>query len=189
LSSPLSQEELERRALELRWVLSDVDGVLTDGRLYYGKSGEDLKVFDVKDGLAVAMARRVGLQVGILTARRSAALEQRARELGLEEVITGRRDKGAAFDELLARRDVEARQVAYLGDDLTDLPVLERAGLSLAPADAAAEVRQRVHVTLATAGGRGALRETMETLLRARGQWQEVVASFSAGEGVPRTAP
>lgn len=163
-------------------MLSDVDGVLTDGRLHYGDGGETIKVFDVKDGLAVALARRAGLEIGLLTARTSAALERRAHELGLEEVMTGRRDKASAFDEMLARRGVEAAQVGYIGDDLTDLPVLVRAGLSFAPADAAREVRHAVDHRLVSGGGRGALREAVELLLRARGQWTEIVASFGGPE-------
>lgn len=187
--TPLPEEELAQRARELRWVLSDVDGVLTDGRLYYGSGGEELKAFDVKDGLAVAMARRAGLRLGILSARRSSALEQRARELGLEEVITGRSDKRAAFDELLERQRIDARQIAYLGDDLTDLVVLRRAGLSFAPADAAPEVRREVDYPLVAAGGRGALREAVEVLIRARGQWQTVLGSFEEGGGREYGAP
>ena len=121
--------------LRLRFLLVDVDGVLTDGRLFY--VGDEVAVaFDVKDGLAVRRAREAGLGVGLLSARDSAAVARRAADLGFDEVLLGCRDKAAAFADLLERRGLDASEVAYVGDDLVDLPVLRRAGLSVAPADA-----------------------------------------------------
>ena len=158
------------RARALRWLLLDVDGVLTDGRLYYG-AGEPLVAFDIKDGWALKAARRAGLQVGILTGRNTPAVAARAADLALDAVILGREDKGAAFDEFLARVAAEAGQVAYVGDDILDLPVLERAGLALCPADAAPEVRAAVDRVLSRGGGRGAAREAVELILGARGAW------------------
>jgi 3-deoxy-D-manno-octulosonate 8-phosphate phosphatase (KDO 8-P phosphatase) len=165
----LEDGELARRARALTWLLLDVDGVLTDGRLYYTASGEEMKAFHVRDGLGIARARRAGLRVGILSGRRSAALARRADDLALDAVIQGRDDKGPAFEEFLAAHDTAAGRVAYVGDDLQDLPVLERCGLAFAPADAADEVRRRVHRVLAASGGGGAVREVVELLLAARG--------------------
>ena len=177
-SSVLSQEDLARRAAALEWVLLDVDGVLTDGRLVYGPEGEGLKVFHVRDGLGLKLLRQAGLKVGILSGRRGAPLAVRAAELELDTLISERADKGAAFDEFLAVHGTAAERVAYVGDDLLDLPVLTRCGLSLAPADAVAEVRERVHCVLAAPGGTGAAREAAELILRARGDWQRLVAGL-----------
>jgi 3-deoxy-D-manno-octulosonate 8-phosphate phosphatase (KDO 8-P phosphatase) len=164
-------EEADRfaaRARALEWLLLDVDGVMTDGRLHYTGEGETIKVFHVRDGLGVGMARRAGLRVGILSGRASPALARRARDLRIDALIQGRDDKGPAFDELLAEHGTSAERVAYVGDDLQDLPVIERVGLSFAPADAVEAVRRRVDRVLAAAGGAGAVREVVELLLAAR---------------------
>jgi 3-deoxy-D-manno-octulosonate 8-phosphate phosphatase (KDO 8-P phosphatase) len=166
------------RARRLRLLLFDVDGVLTDGRLYYGTSGEEIQAFDVKDGLGFKLAHQAGLETGLLSSRGSAATERRARELGIDRVMLRRGDKAAAFTELLAAAGLDASQVAYTGDDLPDLPVLLRVGLSFAPADAAAAVRSRVAVVLTATGGHGAGREVVERVLAARGEWDPLLAQF-----------
>lgn len=182
---PLSDPELAQRAERLEWLLLDVDGVFTDGRLYYGGDGEVLKVFHVRDGLAVRMARRGGLKVGVLSGRASRGLSRRLAELGLDAVITGRSDKGRAFAEFLARHDADPARVAYAGDDLLDLPVLGRVGLAFAPADAVAEVRAAAHRVLDAPGGGGAVRELVELLLTARGSWAGLVDQLAEGVGEP----
>ncbi len=169
----------ERRAARIEWILLDVDGVLTDGRIYMDGKGESLKTFHVKDGLGIKMARSAGLKVGLLSARSSAALERRAVQLGIDLLMDGREDKGQAFDSFLAEHELSASRVAYIGDDLNDIVVLARCGLSFAPADAAPEVHDVARVSLATNGGRGAVREMIESLLRARGDWQRVLSAFS----------
>ncbi len=174
----LKAGELRLRAAALEWVVSDVDGVLTDGRLYYGPDGEAWKTFHVHDGLAFKLAQRAGLKVGVISARGGPALERRTEELGFDAVITRRQDKGTAFQELLAANGIRAEHVAYVGDDLVDLPVLLRCGLSFAPADAAPEVRDRVDHTLRRRGGQGAVREMIEWILRARGDWDDVVDAY-----------
>lgn len=155
--------------LRLRFLLFDVDGVLTDGRLYY--VGDEVAVaFDTRDGLAVQRAREAGLGIGLLSARRdSPAVERRAADLGFDEVLLGCRDKAAAFADLLGRRGLEASEVAYVGDDLVDLPVLRAAGLSAAPADAVQEVRDNVDLVLDAPGGRGAARELVDRIIDALG--------------------
>jgi 3-deoxy-D-manno-octulosonate 8-phosphate phosphatase (KDO 8-P phosphatase) len=177
----LDDAELARRAAAVSWLLLDVDGVFTDGHLLYSQRGEELKSFHVRDGLAVRLAQRAGLKVGVLSGRASGALERRARELDFDAVILGRSEKGPAFDRFLAEHGVTADAVAYAGDDLLDLPVLTRAGLAFAPADAVPEVRRRVHRVLAAGGGAGAVRELVETLLTARGDWSRVIAPWLAG--------
>jgi 3-deoxy-D-manno-octulosonate 8-phosphate phosphatase (KDO 8-P phosphatase) len=174
-SSALDEATFARRARDLAWVVCDVDGVLTDGRLYYGASGEELKTFHIRDGLALKLARDGGLKVGLLSARRSEALTARARDLGLDRIVMGRQDKSLAFDEFLASESIRQEEVAYIGDDLQDLPVLRRCGLAFAPADAAVEVRQEVHRVLVANGGEGAVREMVELLLKGRGDWDRLV--------------
>lgn len=168
-----------RRALDLEWLLTDVDGVLTDGRLFYGPRGENLKAFNVRDGLGLKLAQRAGLKVGVLSARSSSALNRRSSELGLDAVMAGSEDKGSAFERFLSRRTTSARRVAYIGDDLPDLAILGRVGLAFCPADAAPEVRAVAHVVLTCSGGKGAVREVVERLLEARGQWKEMTSSFT----------
>ncbi len=172
------QDNLRQRAQRLKWILLDVDGVLTQGTLVYSPEGEMTKHFHVRDGLALKLAQRCGLRVGLLSGRESPALSKRASELKLDEVMVGRDNKDLTFTTFLSTHHLTDRQVAYIGDDLPDLPVLLRVGLSFAPADAAREVRERVHHVLETPGGHGAAREMIELLLRARGEWDDLIDSF-----------
>jgi 3-deoxy-D-manno-octulosonate 8-phosphate phosphatase (KDO 8-P phosphatase) len=173
-------KELTERARGLTWLLFDVDGVFTDGRLVYGPEGEQWKMFDVRDGLGLKLAQKSGLKVGILSGRISEALRYRAGELGLDALIMDRSDKKPAFEEFIASKKITPDRVAYVGDDLLDLPVLLRCGLSFAPADAVAEVRERVHKVLLRSGGHGAVREMCEFVLKARGEWDHLIAPFLA---------
>lgn len=168
--------ELQARAAGVKLVVFDVDGVLTDGGLWYGPEGEAFKRFDVKDGQAMVLARLVGLPVALLTARVSTLVERRAAELKLAKVYQGRRDKGPAFDELCGELAVAPREVAYMGDDVNDLAALEKAGLAACPADAVEEVRSVAHLVCARPGGHGAARELLELVLRASGRWGAALA-------------
>ena len=176
----IDDAELARRARRVEWLLLDVDGVFTDGRLYYSAAGEELKAFHVRDGLGVELARRAGLKVGLLSGRSSRALERRARDLSLDAVILGHSEKAAAFERFVAERGTAPARVAFAGDDLLDLPVMLRCGLAFAPADACDEVRRHAHRVLAAPGGGGAVREIVETVLRARGEWERLVAGYTA---------
>ena len=146
-ASPAIDAEAARR---IRLVCFDVDGVLTDGGLWYGPDGEVMKRFDVKDGHALVLARLTGLKVALLTARTSRIVETRGKELQLTRVLQGKKYKGPAFDALCAELEVDPDCAAYMGDDVNDLPALERAGLAACPADAAPEVRAACHLTGAT---------------------------------------
>ncbi|WP_193347417.1 KdsC family phosphatase [Corallococcus soli] len=169
------REELTSRASRVRLLVFDVDGVLTDGGLYYGDGGEVMKRFNVKDGHALVMARLVGLPAAILTARTSRIVEARGRELGLAAVFQGRKEKGPALEELLAQLQVPPEACAYMGDDLNDLDPMSLAGLSACPADAVPEVRQEAHFVTQNVGGHGAARELVELCLRASGLWDDAV--------------
>lgn len=162
---------LRERAARVRLLVLDVDGVLTDGGLAYAKDGEETKRFHVRDGFAMVAARRVGLEVAVISGRASDAVTRRMAELGLTEVHQGVGDKAAALGDLLARLGLGAREVAVMGDDLPDLPMMRMGGLALAPADAAPEVRRGADWRARCRGGAGAVREAIEWLLRARKAW------------------
>ena len=159
------------RAARVRLLVLDVDGVLTDGGLWYSAAGEELKRFDVRDGLGLVVAQRAGLGLAVISGRKSAAAARRLAELGVAEVHLGVEDKGAALAALLDRLGLPAGAAAAMGDDLNDLPLFARVGLALAPRDAAAEVRRKAHWVARRRGGQGAVREAVEWLLRARGAW------------------
>lgn len=175
----LADSDFSRRAAELEWILCDADGVLTDGGLYYDRRGHDQVRFDVRDGLGLKLAQLAGLKIGILSGRESAALERRANELKLESLGMGIDDKRAGLETFLKRHNTVARRIAYIGDDLPDLVVLGQCGLAFAPADAAQEVRDVVHRVLTSPGGHGAVREMVELLLRARGDWDQLFSRFT----------
>ena len=175
----LDGDAFARRAAALEWLLFDVDGVLTNGLLLYTRRGEQVKLFNVRDGLGFLLAQRAGLKLGLLSGRRSRPLERRATELDFDAVILGSSDKRETFEEFLHDHETTPERVAYVGDDLPDLPVVGRCALSFAPADAAPEVRAAAHVVLTARGGEGAAREMIERILKARGDWEQVVAHFS----------
>lgn len=159
----------EQRAARVRIVVLDVDGVLTDGRLYYGPQGESMKVFDVRDGHGVKMLMARGIDVAILSARSSLIVERRAHELGISRVVQGRGDKAAGFSELLTAAGLSAAEAAFIGDDLPDLPVLRRAGFAVTVEDARDEVKAAAHWVVPRAGGNAAVRAAAEFILRAQG--------------------
>lgn len=169
------------RASRIRLLLFDVDGVLTDGTVIVHPDGTDSKGFHIRDGAAIVWAQRAGIPVGIISARASAATTQRAAQLAIRIVAQGVHSKVAALDQILKDHNVDAAAVAYMGDDLLDLPVMARVGFAGAPADAAPEVRAAAHWVASAAGGRGAVREFIEVILRARDLWTGVLAEFQAG--------
>ena len=170
-----SHAEWVKKASAIRVVVFDVDGVLTDGSMVYGPSGEALKRFDVKDGHGIVLARLTGLKVAILTARTSDIVAVRAQELGISPVLQGQRDKRAGMQSLLSQLQVEPQHVAYMGDDLNDLAPLSMVGLPACPADAVSEVRQAALFVSRKPGGHGAARELLEEILKATGRWEEVL--------------
>jgi 3-deoxy-D-manno-octulosonate 8-phosphate phosphatase (KDO 8-P phosphatase) len=174
-------EAVLERARRIGLVLLDVDGVLTDGRFLLLADGNDARAFHTRDGHGIRMGQRAGLEFGILSGRRSRAVDLRAQELGLAEVLQGVGDKGVAYRELLARRGLDDARVCYVGDDVVDLPVLRRAGLAIAPADAAPEARAAAHWVTRLPGGHGAVRETVELLLRAQGLWEREMDRYLRG--------
>ena len=178
-----SKQEIGDKTKRIRLLLVDVDGVLTDGRITYGSGGLEVLSFHVRDGLALKVAQASGITVGLLSGRKSEALLRRAEELCLGEVYTGVEDKVGVYRQLLKRYRLEDAEVAYMGDDLPDLPLLRQVGLAIVVADAPAEVRSAAHVVTSLPGGRGAVREAVEWLLKSRGVWDRVCADFEGNRG------
>ncbi|HNQ81360.1 MAG: HAD hydrolase family protein [Acidobacteriota bacterium] len=166
------------RARRVRMILADVDGTLTDGSLTPYPDGEEIKSFNTKDGLGVLISRLAGLKVGFITGKNSKALEGRAARLRIDELRQGAIDKEPVFREILAKHGLRPEEIAYIGDDLNDLAVLEAAGFSAAPADAVAAVRKRVDFVCRRRGGEGAFRELVDYILGAQRKWSLVKDRF-----------
>ncbi len=172
------QAEIQARAKKIRMIIFDVDGVLTDGGIYMGETGELFKPFHARDGLGITLAQKAGLQTGIITGRDSAMLAKRAAELKITAVWQGKRDKRAAYCELKQKFHLQDEEIAYVGDDLIDLPVMVQVGFPAAVGDAVLEVRNMAAFVASQHGGQGAVREILEFILKAQGKWEAIVAAF-----------
>jgi 3-deoxy-D-manno-octulosonate 8-phosphate phosphatase (KDO 8-P phosphatase) len=175
MSPPL---DLAARCGPVELLLVDVDGVLTDGVIAVDDHGVETKHFHVRDGSAFDLWRKAGKRAAILSGRWAPAVNRRAAELGIAPVIQGASQKGAPFRQLITELGLDAAQVCYVGDDLADLPVLRAVGLAACPADAAPEVRQAAHLVAQANGGRGAIREVVEVILKHQGVWDGLVARY-----------
>ena len=171
----MSLNDLCRR-VEL--ILSDVDGVLTDGAIWYDNQGVELKAFHIRDGLGIKLWQRAGFRFGVLTARTSHIVKLRAGELGIDLVRQGFEDKLPAAQEMIRDCGLTPEKVCYIGDDLTDLPVIRHVGLGAAVNDAAAEVRTAAAYVTQLPGGSGAVRELVETILKAKGRWEDAIQRY-----------
>lgn len=171
--------EVQKRAARIKLLLMDCDGVLTDGRVWLFENGEEQKGFHTRDGLGIELLHRAGLRSGIISGRTSTAVQKRAEGLGMSFVIQGCEDKRKSFAETLDHAGVENLEVAYIGDDLNDIPLMLQSGLGVAVADAALETREHAHYVTSAAGGFGAVREVIELILRAQGRWDELLARYT----------
>ena len=165
---------VEERAARINLLLMDCDGVLTDGRIWLFENGEEQKGFHTRDGLGIELWHRAGMKSGIISGRKSSAVERRAQGLGMSFVVQGVKEKVQAFDETVAKAGVINEAVAFIGDDLNDIPLMLRSGLGVAVADAALEARERAHYVTKLAGGHGAVREVIELILKAQGRWDQL---------------
>ena len=176
-----SPDALER-ARRIKFILMDVDGVMTDGRIHLIPDGSggcrEMKVFDVTDGAAVAYAQRVGLRCGILTGRTSDSVTWRAKELGIAIVEQGSSNKGESYTKLTRQHKLSDATLCYMGDDWQDLPNMRRAALAIAPANACDELKQSAHIVTGKSGGYGAVREAIEFILKAQDKWNEAVKRY-----------
>ncbi len=175
--------DLAAKAAKIRLLLLDVDGVLTDGMVEIFGDGSETKRFFIRDGIGLVWAQRAGITVGILSARQSPTTAQRAAQLGITLIHQGVASKAEAYDQIVGDLVLEDDQVAYMGDDIVDLAVLRRVGLSAAPADAVEEVRARVDFVSARPGGSGAVRELVELVLRAQKRWDALVSAYEHEAG------
>ena len=165
---------------KVKVLILDVDGVLTDGRTVISDDGQETKCFNVRDGHGLKMIRRAGVEVMFLTGRKSRVVEHRARELGVERLYQGALDKLAVLQEILNSTGLSPGQVAYMGDDIVDLPVLRRAGFSVTVSDAHEDVLKAVDLVTKNPGGRGAVREVCEIILKVQGKWEGLMERYRA---------
>jgi 3-deoxy-D-manno-octulosonate 8-phosphate phosphatase (KDO 8-P phosphatase) len=179
--------EIRHRLAPVRLLVLDVDGVLTDGSLSYSAEGEHLKTFSVRDGLGIRLLLEAGVQVAVISGRASGAGQARCADLGIrsELIVLGSKDKAADLERIQGLLDLVDLEVAAMGDDLPDLPLLERAVFSACPADAAPEVMAVCDLVCGAAGGRGAVREFAELILKVQGKWMDVAGGW-VGQGTPR---
>jgi len=173
-------QDILDKAKQIKLVIFDVDGVLTDGSLFIGDGGEEYKAFNSRDGHGMKMLQSTGVEIGIITGRSSNVVEHRMGSLGVKYVYQGRLDKLPAFEDLCRRADVSPEQVAYVGDDVVDLPVLVRAGLAIAVGDAHELVKEHSHWHTPSNGGRGAARDVCELILRAQGHLDDMLRAYLA---------
>jgi len=179
-------EEARRRAARIKLVLFDVDGVLTDGRLILGDDGQEYKAFHSQDGHGMKMLQRSGVATGIITGRTSRVVEHRVKNLNVAHVFQGVEDKLPVYDRLLRQLDLYPEESAFVGDDIVDLPIMLKAGLAIAPANAHALVKQHAHWVTPSGGGQGAAREVCELILFAQGNYDRAMLPYletSAGRG------
>ena len=169
---------MRERLEKIRLLLLDVDGVMTDGRIIYDDRGHETKAFDVKDGHGLKLLQRGGIRVGIITGRQSPVVDRRAAELGITLVYQGAKDKRVPFREILQKTGLAAEQVAYAGDDLPDRPVMRQVGFAATVPDAVDEIKAHAHYVTRLPGGRGAVREICDLLLKESGRWAQVTASY-----------
>ncbi|MDI9244932.1 HAD hydrolase family protein [Marinobacter sp. CHS3-4] len=175
---PTWPEAVIEKAATIRLLALDVDGIMTDGKLYFTASGDEMKGFNILDGLGMKQAMAAGIQVAVITGRRSPLTEKRMSDLGIDNLIQGREDKKVALDELSDTLGIEAAAIAYLGDDLPDLPAILHAGLGVTVPNGHWAVRESADFCLQTAGGQGAVRELCDLLLFARDQLEETLAPY-----------
>ncbi len=173
---------LRPRARPITFILMDVDGVMTEGGITYFDQGAEAKTFDAKDGVGLWIARRVGLRTGVISGRSGGAVRRRVMELKMDEAHFESRDKLSVYREIRRRRRLSDTQICYIGDDLVDLPVLARAGLPVAVANAHPEVLRRAPFVTRAPGGRGAIREVIDAILKAQGRWKTVMEWFEPSD-------
>ena len=175
--------EVHDRAARIKLLLMDCDGVLTDGRIWIFENGEEQKGFHTRDGLGIDLLHRAGLRSGIISGRTSSAVETRARTLGMSFIVQGHENKVQAFADVLDQAGVTNAEVAYIGDDLNDIPLIAQSGLGVAVADAAPEARERAHYVTNALGGFGAVREVIELILKTQGRWDELIKGYLSARG------
>jgi 3-deoxy-D-manno-octulosonate 8-phosphate phosphatase (KDO 8-P phosphatase) len=172
------EEFLLEKAKKIKLLLLDVDGVLTDGRIVYDSKGRDLKFFDVHDGLGVYLLKKAGIPTVLITARGSKAIKPRARDMRVEAIFSDISPKSAVIDKIVKRFKVSLDEICFVGDDLVDLCLMKKVGFAIAVFNACPEIKTLAHYITLREGGRGAIREVVEIILKAKGKWQEVTQPY-----------
>jgi len=173
-------QDILEKAARIKLVIFDVDGVLTDGSLFLSDDGQEYKAFNSKDGFGMRLLQDSGIDIGIITGRESTLVKLRMKELGINYVLQGRREKGPALDEMMATTGLTLDEIAYVGDDVVDLPIMSRVGFSIAVQDARPVVKKHAHWITESPGGRGAGRDVCELILEAHGKWDDIVQRYLA---------
>ncbi|MDH5202261.1 MAG: 3-deoxy-manno-octulosonate-8-phosphatase KdsC [Nitrospirota bacterium] len=175
----IKRKELMKIAQDIKLLILDVDGVLTDGSIILDNEGNEFKAFHVRDGHGIKMLIKAGIHVALITGRYSKVVERRAHELGITEIYQKSHDKRVAYRQLVKKYSVDEKDVAYIGDDIVDIPLLKRAGFSVVVADADDEVKAAAMLTTKKRGGKGAVREICDFLLKAKGLWKDIIDEYS----------
>jgi 3-deoxy-D-manno-octulosonate 8-phosphate phosphatase (KDO 8-P phosphatase) len=178
------KKNIKDRLSKIRILILDVDGVMTDGRIIMDDEGRQMKNFDVRDGHGLKMIQRCGVKVVLLTGRTSEVVKHRARELGIKDIYQGARNKKEVFEKILDKHKLPPEAVAFIGDDIVDIPVLNRVGFSASVVDAADIVKKSVDYVTRNQGGRGAVREICDLILQAQGKWPEIATKYEFPEDV-----
>ncbi len=182
MTKPILSPDAEQRARRVEFILMDVDGVLTNGQILLVPNGDgglqEIKSFNVQDGVGITFAHRAGLRTGILTGRKSESVAYRAMELGIELVVQGSKNKIESYLEILDKLGLDEASICYIGDDFHDFPMIRQTGFSVAVANAAEELKTSAHLVTGRRGGEGAVREALEYILRVQGKWDPVVARY-----------
>lgn len=169
---------INQQAKKIKMLILDIDGVMTDGRIIYDSKSNELKCFNVLDGMGLALLNQTKIKVALITAKGSPAVLRRAREIGAVEVKQNSIDKLTAFHQILKKYNLTNKDICFVGDDLVDLPVMKRAGLAVAVTNACSEVKRAAHYITKKAGGKGAVREVIEIILRAQNKWHKVIKRY-----------
>jgi len=170
--------KIENKCKKIKLILLDVDGVLTEGSIIFGESNQELKIFNVQDGVGIKLAQAAGIQIGIVTGRTSEVVKRRADELEIEILYQGQQDKIEAYEQIKNDFCLADDQIAYVGDDLNDIKLLQKVGLSFAVSDACNEVKEVVDYIVKRCGGRGAVREVVEFILKGQGKWPALIVKY-----------
>ena len=172
------EEDAKKRAGKIKLLILDVDGVLTDGRIVYGSYGDELKFFDVHDGFGVVLVKKAGIKTVIITAKKSKVVKIKAKELKIDRLYQNASDKLKVFNKVIKKFKVTPEEVCFIGDDLLDIPVLKKVGLAACVSNAVEEVKSYSHITTTKMGGRGAVREVCELLLKSQGRWSLITRKY-----------
>jgi 3-deoxy-D-manno-octulosonate 8-phosphate phosphatase (KDO 8-P phosphatase) len=174
----IRQSDLKMKAKKVKLILMDNDGVLTEGKIIFFSGGGEAKAFDVKDGVGIKLAQRVGIKIGIITGRSSEAVERRAQELEVDELYQGAREKLASYEKIIKKHSLQDEEVCFIGDDIIDIPVMKRVGFPVAVADAHEDILPFAIYQTDLKGGQGAVREAIDLIIKAQGKWDQLMKRY-----------